>query len=93
MLQQVKNLQAERDAIAAELAAIRADLMEVGTSAAEYMYDEDTWAMLEGFIIAIKKMRALEKNAKTKNDFANLRELQKRVDEAVESFYKSMKID
>ena len=88
MLQQVNNLQAERDAIIAEVRAIRGELGELRQSS-EFMIDEEAWLNLQTFIKSIKKMRTLQKGAKTKTDLLAVRTLEKLVDRAIEDFLKN----
>jgi len=85
---QIDELIAERDAIIAEVRAIRGELGELRQSA-EFMIDEEAWLNLQTFIKSIRKMRALQKNAKTKTDLLAVRTLEKLVDRAIDDFLKN----
>lgn len=89
----LEDLKAEKAALLATLDGLHSDMKELSEAAAEaeeLMFDETTFQKLTSFIEAVGTMQHLRKHAKTKKEFAQLRELEGLVNKGVKAFQKSL---
>lgn len=91
--QMLEDLKAAKAELLNTLTQTRQDLAEVAAAAEEMeelMFDETTWHRLTSFIEAVGTMQHLRKHAKSKKEFAQLRELESLVNKGVKAFQKSL---